>query len=547
MSIPDPIAQGDLESRPFAHLLLYLEQHSLSGTLAIWPDPAKAGEQAGQDRILFIEGKPTAARWQRGSSSLEAGILRVFGRTGGPYAFYAADLVSDLENVVHGRLDTFALFAAGSRGESVREDAVDLVLKRFGDKRLRLKQGVNLGRYRFEPKEDAFVQVLRAAPGTVEELARISGSPRLAKRVLYVLALTQSVETYEGGTVTASRSSAGTITAQGIPAQPAQRFGSVVAQNPALPPRGNSVVARNPSQSQMPSASGVMRSPSVRAGAGPSLTPSAPPPSTKVEGVPAPPREMAKELKERWRAIGEKATKIEKQNYFAMLGVRKDVQTAEVSDAYMKLVKDWHPDRLPAELGELKPWMERIFHHITTAKDILSDEQKRAEHVKAVEAGGGTPETDRQVNAIIFAALEYQKVEVLVKQKSWDEALPILEQAKTMNPGEADYFAMEAWILLNKHSGPSAPLPKILESCDKALAINEAHERANFCKGLVLKRLGDEVKAHKFFKKAMEINPRNIEAAREVRIATMRGTSIPPKKGGGGLFGLFKGGDNKKK
>ena len=70
MSIPDPIAQGDLESKPFAHLLLYLEQHSLSGTLAIWPDPANAGEQAGQDRILFIEGKPTAARWQRGASSI---------------------------------------------------------------------------------------------------------------------------------------------------------------------------------------------------------------------------------------------------------------------------------------------------------------------------------------------------------------------------------------------------------------------------------------------------------------------------------------------
>lgn len=260
-----------------------------------------------------------------------------------------------------------------------------------------------------------------------------------------------------------------------------------------------------------------------------------------------PPRDMPKELKERWRAIAERATKIEKLNYFAMLGVHKDVTTAQVGEAYMKLVKDWHPDRLPPELVELKPWMERIFHHITTAKDVLSDDKKRAEHIKAVEAGGGSPEADRQLNAIIFAALEYQKVEVLVKQKSWDEALPILEQAKTMNPGEADYFAMEAWILLNKFSGPTSPLAKIMESCDKALALNEQHERANFCKGLVLKRLGDEVKAHKFFKKASEINPRNIEAAREVRIATMRGTSIPPgKRSGGGLFGLFKGGDKKK-
>ena len=92
---------------------------------------------------------------------------------------------------------------------------------------------------------------------------------------------------------------------------------------------------------------------------------------------------------------------------------------------------------------------------------------------------------------------------------------------------------------------------------DQALRLNSKCERAYFYRGMLYKRMGNEKGAYKDFKEAIELNPRNIDATREVRLYTMRkektGTSSPPVAGpggrhskkpdpsGGGIFGkLFK-------
>jgi tetratricopeptide (TPR) repeat protein len=119
---------------------------------------------------------------------------------------------------------------------------------------------------------------------------------------------------------------------------------------------------------------------------------------------------------------------------------------------------------------------------------------------------------------------------------------------------EADYHAMYAWLLMQKFPNQEAPLQKMLESANRALQLNDRHERANMLKGQILRRMGRHDEALKHFRIVADINPRNIEAVREVRVATMR-TSKPPiarspkgkgkkdkdESGVGGLLGkLFK-------
>jgi predicted TPR repeat methyltransferase len=86
----------------------------------------------------------------------------------------------------------------------------------------------------------------------------------------------------------------------------------------------------------------------------------------------------------------------------------------------------------------------------------------------------------------------------------------------------------------------------------RAIAMNKMCERAHFYRGMLQKRLHKEELAVKDFRRAFELNPRNIDAQREVRIFDMRRGTTPSsgpsstKKGGkveekGGLFGkLFK-------
>ena len=91
---------------------------------------------------------------------------------------------------------------------------------------------------------------------------------------------------------------------------------------------------------------------------------------------------------------------------------------------------------------------------------------------------------------------------------------------------------------------------------DKAIAMNTRCEKAYFWRGMLYKRLGKTELAARDFRKVGELNPRNIDAAREVRLHTMRAgasgvvqegktrdSSPPPPKAGEkpGLLGrLFK-------
>ena len=61
-----------------------------------------------------------------------------------------------------------------------------------------------------------------------------------------------------------------------------------------------------------------------------------------------------------------------------------------------------------------------------------------------------------------------------------------------------------------------------MESLDRALELHPEHERAHECKAKMLQRAGKQAEALKHFKQVAAINPNNVEANREVRIATMR-------------------------
>ena len=61
-----------------------------------------------------------------------------------------------------------------------------------------------------------------------------------------------------------------------------------------------------------------------------------------------------------------------KQDYYDVLGVKKNSTKQEVKSAYRKLAKKYHPD-----MNKDNPEAERLFKEITEAYNVLSDEEKR--------------------------------------------------------------------------------------------------------------------------------------------------------------------------
>lgn len=486
--LPDPIAEGDLESNPFAQVLAHVAVRQITGSIVLWPAPGE--DPRGQDRIRVEEGIITAGRLVDRPPVLDRGLVPFFGRTAGPYAVYETiDLVGD--NGLSQRVDPLALLATASRSIA-RDDAIDRLLEQLGPRQLRLRGGADFKRFGLLSKEERFIDVLRGGPGTPAELVRACElGEQLGKRLVYMLLLTKNLEPYDA----AARTSL-------VGPRPATAPSEVRLSQLPLPPEGPPSGA-----SPSPKSSGTFRPiQTQRLKEAPPLPPD-------------PPAGLAPEQLAFWKEVIERSRAIDTQNYFDMIGVARDAGPDAVMKEYFALAKRWHPDRVTGLLAPLKPYVERVFGYLTAAQDTLVDEKKRGAYLRQVQDGGGTPEADRKVGAIITAAMEHQKAEVLIRRRDFEGARGILEAAIDLNPEEADAHASLAWVLFNL---PSEKPSMMLEAADRALKIAPNHDRAHYARAMVLRRQGDEARAMEAFRAAATANPKNIDAVREVRLADMR-------------------------
>src|SRR4029077_7564650 len=152
---------------------------------------------------------------------------------------------------------------------------------------------------------------------------------------------------------------------------------------------------------------------------------------------------------------------------------------------------------------------------------------QRLKYVQSVREGGGTPATDRMMLAILDTAMEYERVLVLARKHQYDDAIELMNKILAAVKDDPEYQTMYASLLMQKFpgQGSEAPLQKMLDSVNRALELYAKHEKANLLKGQILRRVGRPHEALEYFRKAAEINPRNIDAMREVRVATMRSDS----------------------
>jgi tetratricopeptide (TPR) repeat protein len=237
----------------------------------------------------------------------------------------------------------------------------------------------------------------------------------------------------------------------------------------------------------------------------------------------------------RWEEILHRAASIDRSDYFAMLGVPRGASREDVEAAFFSLAKVWHPDRLPAELAGVRDTCSRVFARMSEAHSTLIDSQKRENYSLLLADGSGTPDAQAKVAKVIDAATTFQKAEVCLKRGDSAQAEALCRSALDDDPTQPDYLAMMAWLLASKPENQSPE--KTAESVvmlTKAINMSNRCEKAYFYRGMLLKRVGKGEAAMRDFREAVELNPRNIDAAREVRLYRMRGgrvSNAPPQKG----------------
>ena len=518
MSSPVPIAQGELKRTPLAHVVMSLYTRGLTGTLAIWPPSGR-----GQDRVFFQNGVVRGARLLAPSADLMRGLLPLFRRAEEPYAFYQENLLG--EDAVGGHVEPLALVTASLRG-GLREDVAERVLDGLGYKQLRVKSGTALERFRFLDKELTFIEMLRSTPMDAKTAISTAGDTKIARRVLYMLAIADRLDAFDVDSDTARRrprSSSSRLSSAGqIPAPThISSSGSMKAVTVSSPPP--------PRRSSSPR--GLSGSPNSGA-------PSKPPGSGPVK-----PDNLSPELTLRWNEVVGYGNRIDNQNYFEMLDVSSNASRDEISRSYYELAKKWHPDRLPPELTPLRETAEVIFDHLTSAERTLTDKEARQEYLKALQSGGGTPKSDRRMSEVLMAALEFQKVDILIRRKDFGEAARIVGELIEAVPDEADYQSALATILWKQNGLEAAE--EVQKQIKLALRLNPKHERSLMLKATVLMRENKLSEAMPLLERVLAANPKNVDAERQLRLARMRNSSAPGKKKSGGFLSGFFGSKKK--
>src|ERR1700677_4582789 len=77
-------------------------------------------------------------------------------------------------------------------------------------------------------------------------------------------------------------------------------------------------------------------------------------------------------------------TKVSKEDYYAVLGVSREVSDQELKSAYRKQALKYHPDRNPGDHAA-----EEKFKEASEAYQVLSDSDKRAAYDRYGHAGLG--------------------------------------------------------------------------------------------------------------------------------------------------------------
>jgi tetratricopeptide (TPR) repeat protein len=249
-------------------------------------------------------------------------------------------------------------------------------------------------------------------------------------------------------------------------------------------------------------------------GVGP-FTGRAPPPTTPAPGAepppPPPPRDVPgsaeRQLREALLAVKPRARE---RDLFARLGLARGASRDDVKKAFLQIAKQFHPDRFAAPaLADLQEEVRDFFAAVNEAYEVLSDDKKRAAWLAKSPGGGGDP---------AGARLDFQKGEACLRTRDHARARGFFESAVRADP-RPDYQAALAFACLADPARKD--LARARELLDQATRDPKC-DRAFFVAGILARDEKDIGGAERMFRAAVQANPRNADAVRELRAIEAR-------------------------
>lgn len=205
---------------------------------------------------------------------------------------------------------------------------------------------------------------------------------------------------------------------------------------------------------------------------------------------------------------------LQRWSHWEVLGIPWNAPVAEAKAAFLEKVKVFHPDRYPGKrLGSYRARLERVFRRVTDARDVLSDEAKRAAYARAT-----APPAE-------FTRMEARRLE---DERRADERRarlarqnPLLARAARVQDlvargkaalGAGDFASAANDLLLAQGMDPkNAELAALAADARRRAGAGKAN--AAYEKGIEAEMLGNWAAALAQHRQALESDPAHVRAA----------------------------------
>jgi hypothetical protein len=217
------------------------------------------------------------------------------------------------------------------------------------------------------------------------------------------------------------------------------------------------------------------------------------------------------------RGVRERARRIDQEDPHVVLGLRADSSLEAERAAYFRLARLWHPDRIPRELDAVRADCEHVFSRLGAAHRILTDVGGQ----RGVEARIGAAKT-AAANDSSLPAVRTNTIRDVDAALARGDLATAREVARALTSDGADgpgARAVVAWCSVEGGaSADPAALEAALEALERVVTGDPECVRALYYRGQILKRLDRPEAAARDFKKVTRLQPRHVDAEREVRL-----------------------------
>ncbi len=206
---------------------------------------------------------------------------------------------------------------------------------------------------------------------------------------------------------------------------------------------------------------------------------------------------------------------LETKNHFQILNIAENASETAIKSSFFQLAKKYHPDTSARgsamEISKLK---EQIFARIHEAYSVLSDPKQRKNYMELMRNGA----TDSIDPASIFASEEaFQKGCIFVKARNFSAAVEKFCQAIDLYNQEGEYYVWRGWARFLSAQDKRAIRLSAIQEIEQGFKLSPRCAEAPYFLGQIHKMLGDSSTARKWFQKTLTLDPKHVDAKRELR------------------------------